>query len=86
MTDHRIGFIGLGNMGGRMSRRILDSGVPVLGFDAFPATLAASGTTAGWAKAGIATVNARNRKLVLKRMPHGNATAMQNAGQPYTVR
>jgi len=46
MTDHRIGFIGLGNMGGRMSRRILDSGVPVLGFDAFPATLAASGTTA----------------------------------------
>jgi len=29
----RIGFIGLGNMGGRMTRRIVDGGVAVLGFD-----------------------------------------------------
>ncbi|HWL02543.1 MAG TPA: NAD(P)-dependent oxidoreductase [Microbacteriaceae bacterium] len=28
-----IGFIGLGNMGGRMTRRIVDGGVAVLGFD-----------------------------------------------------
>ena len=45
MTDLRIGFIGLGNMGGRMTRRILDGGAEVLGFDAFPATLEASGAT-----------------------------------------
>jgi len=32
MND-RIGFIGLGNMGGRMTRRVVDGGVPVLGFD-----------------------------------------------------
>lgn len=31
MTD--IGFIGLGNMGGRMTRRIVDAGIEVLGFD-----------------------------------------------------
>jgi 3-hydroxyisobutyrate dehydrogenase len=31
MTD--IGFIGLGNMGGRMTRRLVDAGLPVLGFD-----------------------------------------------------
>jgi 3-hydroxyisobutyrate dehydrogenase-like beta-hydroxyacid dehydrogenase len=32
MAD-RIGFIGLGNMGGRMTRRIVDGGVEVKGFD-----------------------------------------------------
>ncbi len=32
MTD-RIGFIGLGNMGGRMTRRVVDGGVDVAGFD-----------------------------------------------------
>ncbi|MBD3752336.1 MAG: NAD(P)-binding domain-containing protein, partial [Micrococcales bacterium] len=32
MTDV-IGFIGLGNMGGRMSRRILEAGRDVLGYD-----------------------------------------------------
>ncbi|GLI26532.1 3-hydroxyisobutyrate dehydrogenase [Agromyces rhizosphaerae] len=32
MTD-RTGFIGLGNMGGRMTRRLVDGGVAVLGFD-----------------------------------------------------
>lgn len=33
MSDERIGFIGLGNMGGRMARRITGAGVAVLGFD-----------------------------------------------------
>ena len=33
MSDERIGFVGLGNMGGRMARRIVDAGVPVAGFD-----------------------------------------------------
>lgn len=32
MSD-RIGFIGLGNMGGRMTRRVVDGGEAVLGFD-----------------------------------------------------
>lgn len=28
-----VGFIGLGNMGGRMTRRIVDAGIPVTGYD-----------------------------------------------------
>jgi len=45
MSEPRVGFIGLGNMGGRMTRRILEQGVAVLGFDAQAATLTASGAT-----------------------------------------
>lgn len=33
MSQARIGFIGLGNMGGRMTRCIVNGGVPVLGYD-----------------------------------------------------
>ncbi|MFM0167754.1 NAD(P)-dependent oxidoreductase [Paraburkholderia sediminicola] len=33
MNKERIGFIGLGNMGGRMTRRLVDSGIAVLGYD-----------------------------------------------------
>jgi 3-hydroxyisobutyrate dehydrogenase-like beta-hydroxyacid dehydrogenase len=36
------GIIGLGNMGGRIARRIRDAGMPVHGFDASPSQLAAS--------------------------------------------
>lgn len=41
----RIGFVGLGNMGGRMTRRIVDGGVPVLGFDMNEAAVLAAGAT-----------------------------------------
>ncbi|MBO9578083.1 MAG: NAD(P)-dependent oxidoreductase [Microbacteriaceae bacterium] len=41
----RIGFIGLGNMGGRMTRRIVDGGVPVLGFDMHRDAVVAAGAT-----------------------------------------
>jgi len=44
MTD-RIGFIGLGNMGGRMTRRLVDGGEPVLGFDLSAAAIEAAGAT-----------------------------------------
>lgn len=42
MSD-RVGFIGLGNMGGRMTRRIVDGGVPVLGFDMVREAVTAAG-------------------------------------------
>lgn len=45
MSD-RIGFIGLGNMGGRMTRRVVDGGVPVLGFDLSAAAVDAAGASA----------------------------------------
>ncbi|GAA4464884.1 NAD(P)-dependent oxidoreductase [Phytohabitans houttuyneae] len=41
----RVGFIGLGNMGGRMTRRLVDAGTPVLGFDTDPGRAPAVGAT-----------------------------------------
>ncbi|MGI5133045.1 NAD(P)-dependent oxidoreductase [Pseudonocardia sp. CA-107938] len=33
MSERSVGFIGLGNMGGRMTRRLVDAGIQVIGFD-----------------------------------------------------
>jgi 3-hydroxyisobutyrate dehydrogenase len=41
--SQRIGFIGLGNMGGRMTRRLVSHGHEVLGFDPVPGRAAAAG-------------------------------------------
>jgi 3-hydroxyisobutyrate dehydrogenase len=46
MSSHRVGFVGLGNMGGRMTRRLVDAGHPVLGFDPVPGRAAAAGAIA----------------------------------------
>ena len=46
----RIGFIGLGNMGGRMAKSLHNAGYPLIGYDidaAKCASLAATGATAG---------------------------------------
>ncbi len=43
MDNHRIGFIGLGNMGGRMTRRLLGAGIAVVGFDAVAERIGAAG-------------------------------------------
>ena len=43
MTQQRIGFIGLGNMGGRMTACIVRAGQEVLGFDAKTDNIAAVG-------------------------------------------
>lgn len=43
MNKERIGFIGLGNMGGRMTRRLVDAGIAVLGYDAAPQRVATAG-------------------------------------------
>lgn len=45
MTIGRIGFIGLGNMGGRIARRLVDAGLPVLGTDLDPDAAARAGVT-----------------------------------------
>jgi len=36
MNSNKLGFIGLGNMGGRMTRCLVNSGIDVLGFDPQP--------------------------------------------------
>jgi 3-hydroxyisobutyrate dehydrogenase len=46
MSSQRVGFIGLGNMGGRMTRRLVEAGHPVLGYDPVPGRAAAAGATA----------------------------------------
>lgn len=46
MTSLRAGMIGVGAMGGRMSRRLRDAGVPVVGYDRDGERLATSGITA----------------------------------------
>jgi 3-hydroxyisobutyrate dehydrogenase len=46
MNKDRIGFIGLGNMGGRMTRRLVDAGIEVLGYDAAPERAQAAGARA----------------------------------------
>jgi 3-hydroxyisobutyrate dehydrogenase len=46
MSSQRVGFVGLGNMGGRMTRRLVDAGHPVLGYDPVPGRAAAAGATA----------------------------------------
>jgi 3-hydroxyisobutyrate dehydrogenase-like beta-hydroxyacid dehydrogenase len=56
-TESRIGFIGLGNMGGRMTRRIVDAGIPVLGFDAVAANIAAAGAEAAGSGAEVAAAS-----------------------------
>ena len=43
MTSRRVGFIGLGNMGGRMTRRLAGAGYKVLGYDPVAGKAAAAG-------------------------------------------
>jgi 3-hydroxyisobutyrate dehydrogenase-like beta-hydroxyacid dehydrogenase len=55
MSD--IGFIGLGNMGGRMTRRLVDAGIEVLGFDAKTDNIAPSGARPAESAAALAAVS-----------------------------
>jgi 3-hydroxyisobutyrate dehydrogenase len=46
MSPSAIGFVGLGNMGGRIARRLVNAGHAVLGVDASPERVGACGATA----------------------------------------
>lgn len=46
MDKTKIGIIGLGNMGGRMTRRMIAAGIDVVGHDAMPGRAAAAGARA----------------------------------------
>lgn len=65
MSGRTIGFIGLGNMGGRMTRCITGAGVEVVGFDAHTPNIAAAGAVAA-ESAGDVT---RRADLVLLSLP-----------------
>ena len=53
MSEPVIGFIGLGNMGGRMSACITRSGIEVIGFDAHEPNIAAAGATPASSNADV---------------------------------
>jgi 3-hydroxyisobutyrate dehydrogenase len=57
-----IGFVGLGNMGGRITRRLVDAGGAVLGYDVDPTRAAACGATAA---ASVAEVVAGADRILL---------------------
>lgn len=64
-TAPPVGFIGLGNMGGRMARRLVDAGHEVLGHDMRPENVTACGATPA---ASVAEVT-RSCDVVLLSLP-----------------
>lgn len=69
MAGQPIGFVGLGNMGGRMTRRLVAAGLPVLGLDKRPEVVASCGATAASSLAQIA----QTCDLVLLSLPDSHA-------------
>ncbi len=65
MTDQKIGFIGLGNMGGRMTGCIIRSGREVLGYDARVENIGLAGAAA--AESGVAVIEGSD--VVLLSLP-----------------
>ena len=57
----RIGFVGLGNMGGPMARNLLKAGHQVAGYDLVPAALEAFAAAGGTPAASAAAAAARRR-------------------------
>jgi 3-hydroxyisobutyrate dehydrogenase len=66
----RIGFVGLGNMGGPMARNLLKAGHQVAGFDLVPAALEAF-AVAGGSRAGSAAEAAQGADFVITMLPAG---------------
>ncbi|HLU56145.1 MAG TPA: NAD(P)-dependent oxidoreductase [Pseudonocardia sp.] len=60
-----VGFVGLGNMGGRMTRRLVDAGIAVIGYDPRPGAAEAVGATPGANPADVA----RRAGVVLMSLP-----------------
>ncbi len=66
----RIGFIGLGNMGGPMARNLLKAGHEVLGFDLVPAALEAF-VAAGGKAAPSGVAAAQGAEFLITMLPAG---------------
>ncbi|MBN8871205.1 MAG: 3-hydroxyisobutyrate dehydrogenase [Rhodospirillales bacterium] len=66
----KIGFIGLGNMGGPMAANLVKAGHTVTGFDLVPASLQAL-QAAGGAVAGSAAEAAKDAEVVITMLPAG---------------
>jgi 3-hydroxyisobutyrate dehydrogenase len=55
MMSRRVGFIGLGNMGGRMTRRLAGAGYEVLGYDPVAGKAEAAGAIPADSVAAVVT-------------------------------
>jgi 3-hydroxyisobutyrate dehydrogenase len=66
----RIGFIGLGNMGGPMAANLIKAGHAVAGFDLAPTSLAAL-TKAGGSAQTTAAIAAKTAEVVITMLPAG---------------
>lgn len=70
MNQQTLGFVGLGNMGGRMGKRLVDAGWPVLGYDTSAERVEASGAQRAdslaqlMAQAGIVLLSLPDSKVV----------------------
>src|SRR5262245_17197048 len=68
MSEKSIGFVGLGNMGGRITRRLIAAGHTVVGFDTDPARAPACGASAARSAAEVA----QKADTVLLSLPDSN--------------
>ena len=69
MQDSKIGFIGLGNMGSRMGRHVVQKGRAVLGYDLRPGGAEAIGAEA----AGSVAAVGQGAELILLSLPDSRA-------------
>lgn len=69
MTAQRIGFVGLGNMGGRIARRVAEAGHRVLGHDPRPGAAEAAGAEPASSVAEVV----RGSDVVLLSLPDSTA-------------
>ena len=75
----RVGFVGLGNMGGPMCRRLIAAGYDVVAFDIDDSALDVA-VTAGATAAGSAPACASQVNLLLTSLPHPNHVETVMAG------
>jgi 3-hydroxyisobutyrate dehydrogenase len=68
MSPAALGFVGLGNMGGRIARRLIAAGHAVLGYDTDPARAAACGASAARSVAEVA----QTADTILLSLPDSN--------------
>jgi 3-hydroxyisobutyrate dehydrogenase len=76
VSSEQVGFVGLGNMGGRIVRHIVESGAQVTGFDTRPEVVAASGVL----PAASVTDAAQDSDLVFLSLPNSQAVEAVTLG------
>jgi 3-hydroxyisobutyrate dehydrogenase-like beta-hydroxyacid dehydrogenase len=86
MVDRTVGFVGLGNMGGRMTRRLVDAGITVIGHDPAPGRAEWAGARPAADPAGVAEA----ARVVLLSLPDSHVVepvvrALLPAASPGTV-